>query len=305
MTLSPGTRLGPYEIISLLGAGGMGEVFRARDSRLGRDVAVKVLPERLSSDTEAHARFEREAHAVAALSHPNIVALLDIGKSGETAIVVMELLNGETLRERLHSGPLPGRKAVETAREIAIGLAAAHEHGIVHRDLKPENVFLTRDGRVKLLDSGLAKDLVPLAPGATSAPTIAPTEPGTVMGTVGYMSPEQVRAKTRGDPPIARGPRSDRCRHVRRGASPRGRLRDALFRFTREREVEARHVMRLQIVPPNGVRLTYDWGRSFAPRDAAPDRATERSAAHVRLGALLRDLSGRHEAGGRDTLDAL
>src|SRR5258706_3825236 len=198
MTLSPGTRLGPYEIISLLGAGGMGEVFRARDSRLGRDVAVKVLPERLSSDTEAHARFEREAHAVAARSHPNIVALLDIGKSGETAFVVMELLNGETLRERLHSGPLPGRKAVETAREIAIGLAAAHEHGIVHRDLKPENVFLTRDGRVKILDFGLARVDAP----DEERTLEMKTRPGTVIGTVGYMSPEQVRgvpADTRSD----------------------------------------------------------------------------------------------------------
>ncbi|HET7453648.1 MAG TPA: serine/threonine-protein kinase, partial [Thermoanaerobaculia bacterium] len=194
MTLSPGSRLGPYEIVSPLGAGGMGEVYRARDTRLERDVAVKILPERLADDPDALARFEREAKAVAALSHPNILGIFDFGREGAVAYAAMELLEGENLRDRLSGSALPPRKAIDYALQIAAGLAAAHEKGIVHRDLKPENVFLTSDGRVKLLDFGLAK--VVTAEGAgTNAPTAAATEPGVVMGTVGYMSPEQVRAR--------------------------------------------------------------------------------------------------------------
>src|SRR5512144_58390 len=156
MALDPGTRLGPYEILSPLGAGGMGEVYRARDTRLERDVAVKVLPENLITDADALARFEREAKAVAALSHPNILAIHDFGRDRGIAYAVMELLEGETLRERLDGGPIPQRKALDYALQIAQGLAAAHDRGIIHRDLKPQNVFLTRDGMVKILDFGLA-----------------------------------------------------------------------------------------------------------------------------------------------------
>ncbi len=196
MTLSAGTRLGPYEILSPIGAGGMGEVYRAKDTRLGRDVAIKVLPERLAEDPDALSRFEREARAVAALSHPNILALHDFGREGNVAYAVTELLEGETLREALSSGPLPLRRATEYGSQIALGLAAAHEKGVVHRDLKPDNVFVTRDERVKILDFGLAKarSALPDAGAETHSPTVSGyTEPGTVMGTVGYMSPEQVR----------------------------------------------------------------------------------------------------------------
>jgi Tol biopolymer transport system component len=195
MTLASGTRLGPYEILSPLGAGGMGEVYKARDSRLGRYVAIKVLPERLAEDSEALARFEHEARAVAALSHPNILGIFDFGREGSTVFAVMELLEGTTLRERLGAGALPLRKCVDYGIQIAEGLGAAHDKGIVHRDLKPENVFLTPEGRVKILDFGLAKSLgVVLAGTDTQSPTLAQaTDPGTVLGTVGYMSPEQVR----------------------------------------------------------------------------------------------------------------
>jgi Tol biopolymer transport system component len=195
MALSAGSRLGPYEIVAPIGAGGMGEVYRARDAKLGRDVAVKVLPERLTADADSLSRFEREARAVAALSHPNILSIFDVGREEGVAFAVMELLDGETLRERLSAGALPTRKALEYGAQLARGLAAAHEKGIVHRDLKPENVFLTGDGRVKILDFGLAKVAV-LESDQTKSPTVAAaTEPGTVMGTAGYMSPEQVRGK--------------------------------------------------------------------------------------------------------------
>ena len=199
MRLATGTRLGPYEILSPLGAGGMGEVYRAKDMRLGRDVAIKVLPERVAEDPDALSRFEREAKSVAALSHPNILSLHDFGRDGTVAYAVTELLEGETLREALSSGPLSVRRATEYGAQIALGLAAAHEKGIVHRDLKPDNVFVTRDERVKILDFGLAKSSAgpAEAPDATKSPTVsAYTEPGTVMGTVGYMSPEQVRGLT-------------------------------------------------------------------------------------------------------------
>ena len=152
MALSPGTKLGPYEIQSPLGAGGMGEVYRARDSRLKRDVAIKVLPQGLSIDGDRLRRFEQEALATAALNHPNILAVFDIGTSEGSPYVVSELLEGSTLREQLMRGRMPLRKAIDCAIQIARGLAAAHEKGIVHRDLKPENLFLTKDGRVKILD---------------------------------------------------------------------------------------------------------------------------------------------------------
>jgi serine/threonine protein kinase len=195
LALSSGTRLGPYEILSPLGAGGMGEVYRAKDTRLEREVAIKVLPEALSADPDALARFEREAKAVAALSHPNILGVYDLGREGATSYAAMELLTGETLRERLAEGALPQRKALEYGLQIAQGLAAAHEKGIVHRDLKPENLFLTSDGRVKVLDFGLAKVAAAGSEDTRSPTAVAATEPGTVMGTVGYMSPEQVRGK--------------------------------------------------------------------------------------------------------------
>jgi serine/threonine protein kinase/tetratricopeptide (TPR) repeat protein len=172
----------------------MGEVYRARDGRLDREVAVKVLPERLASDPHALDRFEREAKAVAALSHPNILAIHDFGAHEGVSFAVTELLEGQTLREHLESAAIAPRKAVEYALQIAQGLAAAHERGIVHRDLKPENVFVTRSGHVKILDFGLAKEIARDSRNATKAPTAIPgTEPGTVLGTVGYMSPEQVR----------------------------------------------------------------------------------------------------------------
>ncbi len=197
MTLSVGTRLGPYEILASIGAGGMGEVYRARDARLDRDVAVKVLPEIVAADPAALARFEREAKAVAALSHPNIVAIHDVGREGATSYAVMELLEGATLREHLARGTIGPRKAVEYALQIAQGLAAAHEKGIVHRDLKPENLFVTPRDHVKILDFGLARVFEREAePGRTEAPTVpGVSEPGTILGTVSYMSPEQVRAQ--------------------------------------------------------------------------------------------------------------
>jgi len=200
MNLIPGNKLGPYEIVSLLGAGGMGEVYRARDSRLRREVAIKVLPQALSLDADRMRRFEQEALATAALNHPNILAVFDIGTSEGSPYVVSELLEGETLRDRLRSGSIAARKALEYALQIAHGLAAAHEKGIIHRDLKPENLFITKDGRVKILDFGLAK-LTQIDPGSgsnTSMPTVTHdgTEAGLVMGTAGYMSPEQVRGLT-------------------------------------------------------------------------------------------------------------
>jgi eukaryotic-like serine/threonine-protein kinase len=195
MTLLAGTRLGPYEILSPLGAGGMGEVYRARDSKLKRDVAIKVLPQSLAADPDALARFEREALAVAALSHPNILAIFDFGTHEGMAYAITELLEGETLRGKLDTGPIPQKQAVDYALQVVKGLSAAHEKGIVHRDLKPENLFVARDGHVKILDFGLAKKV---EAAAAEEPTKAPTgsghtEPGTVMGTMGYMSPEQVR----------------------------------------------------------------------------------------------------------------
>jgi len=193
--LPAGTRLGPYEILSPLGAGGMGEVYRARDSKLDRDVAIKVLPLSIAGDPDTFDRFEREAKAVAALSHPNILAIHDFGDHDGIAYAVMELLEGETLRGKLNAGPIPQNQALDYALQIAKGLSAAHERGVLHRDLKPENVFVSKDEHVKILDFGLAKRVEAASPGdETSGPTVAShTQPGTVMGTIGYMSPEQVR----------------------------------------------------------------------------------------------------------------
>ena len=195
--LQSGVRLGPYEILGPLGAGGMGEVYRARDSRLNRDVAIKVVPPSVAGNPEAVARFERESRAVAALSHPNILAIYDVGQSNGHPYSVMELLEGETLGARIAHGPLPVRKAVDIAAQIARGLAAAHDKQIAHRDLKPENVFLTPTGGVKILDFGLARSTAEQSElTRVESPTMAPaTTPGTVLGTVGYMSPEQVRGE--------------------------------------------------------------------------------------------------------------
>src|SRR5208337_3527381 len=157
MALSANEKLGPYEIIAPVGEGGMGEVYRARVARLNRSVAIKVLPQSIAADAERMQRFEQEARSIAALNHPNILAIYDVGVQDGTSYLVMELLEGETLRERLSRGALPVRKAVEIGTQIAYGLAAAHERGIVHRDLKPDNIFLTKDGHTKLLDFGLAK----------------------------------------------------------------------------------------------------------------------------------------------------
>ncbi len=204
MTLSPNIRLGPYEIVSPLGAGGMGEVYKAKDTRLDRMVAVKVLPEDLAKNPEALARFEREAKAVAALNHPNITGIFDIGRVGGTAYAVMELLEGETLGTRLLKGALSPRVAIELAAQMAQGLAAAHDKGVIHRDLKPENLWITTEGRLKILDFGLAKQIAPtgrgsqsfLATEAVSPGHVLHTEEGMIMGTMGYMSPEQVRGET-------------------------------------------------------------------------------------------------------------
>jgi Tol biopolymer transport system component len=194
--VQPGTRLGPYEVVAQIGSGGMGEVYRARDTRLDRDVAIKVMPAEFAADPDRLRRFEQEARAVAALNHPNILAIHDVGTHEGAPYIVAELLEGESLHDRLRSGGLPVRKAVETAVQIAHGLAAAHEKGIIHRDLKPANVFVTKDGHVKILDFGVAKlihpevKVDPYAKTTTSGPT---TEAGAVVGTAGYISPEQLR----------------------------------------------------------------------------------------------------------------
>jgi serine/threonine protein kinase len=195
MALTSGTKLGPYEIQSAIGAGGMGEVYRARDTRLNRDVAIKILPASFSADPDRLQRFAQESRAAAALNHPNILSIFDIGEDRGAPYVVSELLEGESLRERLRQGPLASRKAIDYAQQVAKGLAAAHEKGIVHRDLKPENLFITNDGRAKILDFGLAKFTRPELDASDDAPTQVATEVGTVLGTAGYMSPEQVRGK--------------------------------------------------------------------------------------------------------------
>ena len=191
-----GTKLGPYEVIKLIGAGGMGEVYRARDSRLSRDVAIKTLPPGLAADAERLKRFELEARAASQLSHPNILTIYDIGTTEGQPYIVSELLEGENIRERLNKGPVPPRKVVELGVAIASALAAAHARGIVHRDLKPENLFLTRDGRVKVLDFGIAKLTQPDQEQPAAAPTLTiMTDVGTAVGTLGYMAPEQMKGQ--------------------------------------------------------------------------------------------------------------
>src|SRR5436190_13544337 len=209
MSLPEGTRLGPYEIIGLLGAGGMGEVYRARDPRLGRNVAIKILPSAFSTDTDRLWRFEREARAVASLNHPNICTVHDIGEHDGHRYLVMELLEGMTLSSTLETGPLPTPQLIALAIQIADALDAAHGAGIIHRDLKPANIFVTRRGEAKLLDFGLAKLVEDSGAGGTTdtglqvdpdeAPTLAgrraETTIGTLLGTAAYMSPEQARGE--------------------------------------------------------------------------------------------------------------
>ena len=191
-----GREIGSYKILALLGKGGMGEVYRAKDTRLGREVAVKILPTAFSTDADRLRRFEQEARAAGRLNHPNVLAIYDVGTYEGSPYIVSELLEGETLRDRMKGTALPPRKAMEYALQIARGLAAAHEKGIVHRDLKPENLFVTKDGRIKILDFGLAKLRPKLGAAVdTGEPTLLKTDPGIVMGTVGYMSPEQVRGE--------------------------------------------------------------------------------------------------------------
>src|SRR6266550_1476165 len=195
--LTVGSRIGSYEIVAPLGAGGMGEVYRARDPRIGRDVAVKVLPADFVRDRDRLARFQQEAQSAGALNHPNLLTIHELGVDDERPYIVSELLEGMTLRDRLSSGAIPQRKATDYALQLAEGLAAAHERGIVHRDLKPENIFITKDGRVKILDFGLAKLRIKASDVRADESTMQQkTDPGTVLGSAGYMSPEQVRGQS-------------------------------------------------------------------------------------------------------------
>jgi serine/threonine protein kinase len=194
LPLTAGTRLGFYEIVAPLGAGGMGEVYRARDGRLGREVAIKVLPDSLASDRDRLARFEQEARSASALNHPGIITIYEVGKTDSISWIAMELVAGSTLRELTAGGPLPPKRVLALAAQIADALAKAHASGIVHRDLKPENVMVSKDGFVKVLDFGLAK-LVETRNAVTSAETVDATRPGVVLGTAGYMSPEQASGR--------------------------------------------------------------------------------------------------------------
>src|SRR6266498_986361 len=197
MRLEAGKRLGPYEVLAPLGAGGMGEVYRARDTRLGREVAVKVLPAEAASDSSRLKRFEKEARSASSLNHPNIVTIYEIGQADSVSYIAMELVQGRTLREVIVEGPVPPKRVLAFAAQIADALAKALEAGIVHRDLKPENLMVTREGFVKVLDFGLAKLALPESGEVSAMPTMAQpeTQPGVVLGTVGYMSPEQASGK--------------------------------------------------------------------------------------------------------------
>jgi len=200
-TLTPGSRLGPYEIVAALGAGGMGEVHRARDSKLNRDVAIKVLLPSIANDSDRLARFSREAQLLAALNHPNIAAIYGLEDEGGVRALVMEFVDGPTLADRIRRGPIPFDEAMPIARQIADALEAAHEQGIVHRDLKPANIKVRGDGAVKVLDFGLAKALDPTASSSVDpamSPTISmhATQQGVILGTAAYMSREQARGRT-------------------------------------------------------------------------------------------------------------
>src|SRR6516162_6410426 len=198
MTIAVGTQLGSYEVLSLLGRGGMGEVYRARDTKLKREVAIKTLPEEFSRDPERLARFQREAEALAALNHPNIAHVYGLEETANTRCIVMELVEGETLQQRLTRGAIPVEEALQIAKQIAEALEAAHERGIIHRDLKPGNIMLTADGKVKVLDFGLAKAIQGQQPtNLSNSPTMlsAASMSGVILGTAAYMSPEQARGQ--------------------------------------------------------------------------------------------------------------
>src|SRR5262249_55190171 len=201
MPIAPGTRLGPFEVTATLGAGGLGQVFPAHDARLNRDVAIKVLPPEFATDPARMARFSREAQVLAALSHPNIAAIYGLEESGGSSALVMELVEGQTLGDRIAAGPIPRDETLDFARQIAAALEAAHEKGIIHRDLKPDNIKITPEGKVKVLDFGLAKamEAEPISGGDPQAnsPTLTldSTRAGQIMGTAAYMSPEQARGK--------------------------------------------------------------------------------------------------------------
>ena len=214
MPHAAGTRFGPYEILTLIGAGGMGEVYRVRDTRLKREVALKILPEDVAGDTARRHRFEAEARAIAALNHPNIIAIHDVGEQNGALYIVTELIDGEPLR-----GAFSLRKVLDYAIQTANGLAAAHAAGIVHRDLKPDNIFLTRDGRIKILDFGLAKVSPVQTPAAATETVTVHTGPGVILGTAGYMSPEQVRGGSarRGHSQSSQYHLDPRCRGGERG----------------------------------------------------------------------------------------
>ena len=216
MSLANGTRLGPYEILSPLGAGGMGEVYRARDPRLGREVAIKILPELFIADRDRVARFQREAQVLASLNHPNIGIIHDLQEVDGITALVLELVEGPTLADRIAQGKIPIEEALPIARQIAEALEAAHEQGIIHRDLKPANVKLRPDGAVKVLDFGLAKafESAPSGTNPSMSPTLsspAATRAGVILGTAAYMSPEQTR---RGDKRVSRSSRAPECRRV-------------------------------------------------------------------------------------------
>src|SRR3989442_8313571 len=202
MSLAAGTRLGSYEVVALLGAGGMGEVYRAHDTRLGRQVAIKILPDPFALDPERLARFEREAHVLASLNHPNIAAIYGLEETDGVRALVLELVEGPTLADRIAEGAIPLAEALSVARQIADALGTAHEQGIIHRDLKPANIKLRPDGTVKVLDFGLAKAMEPtgaMSASVSMSPTIttpAMTQAGMILGTAAYMAPEQARGKT-------------------------------------------------------------------------------------------------------------
>ncbi|HEY6617380.1 MAG TPA: serine/threonine-protein kinase, partial [Vicinamibacterales bacterium] len=201
MALTPGTRLGPYEVVSAIGAGGMGEVYRATDTKLKRQVAIKILPASVATDHDRLARFQREAEVLASMNHPNIAGIYGLEESGGVTALVMELVAGEDLSQRITRGPITVDEALPIARQIAEALEAAHEQGIVHRDLKPANIKVRSDGTAKVLDFGLAKAREPAAgssPNVSQSPTLttpAMTEAGMIMGTAAYMSPEQARGR--------------------------------------------------------------------------------------------------------------
>ena len=193
MTIRIGQRIGAYNITAQIGAGGMGEVYRARDTRLSRDVAIKILPPDVASNPDRLHRFEQEAQSASSLNHPNIITIYEIGVEDSVSFIAMEYVDGKTLRELLKNGPLAARKVVQIATQLAEGLTKAHEAGIVHRDLKPENVMITKDNYAKILDFGLAKLFLPSREEVSALQTAAKTDAGTILGTTGYMSPEQAR----------------------------------------------------------------------------------------------------------------